>query len=303
MSAPTVTIGIPLYAALPWLDRISGNIDALTGPGIEFVLSDRHGLDDAVERLRTRYAGRPDVRIETTDDGQGWIANYNHLLGLAHGDYFRILTQDDVLPRASLDAAVAALDAEPDAVLATGPADLIDPIGAIIEAVPRRPASQARHGCWTRAVDALRLYAGRHSDVNLALVRRRIAAEHALWIPQTAGASGLSVRAWSFALSLRGYVRQVPAYVSRRCVHPDSYTARHWRRSPIAQIARSCSYMQAGVAAWCAVHRGLLVRAAGIVAIAAVALVVMPLRRIIARATPQFRRVSAAQATNGKKRL
>lgn len=282
-----VSVGIPLYAARPWVDRIVGNIRRNTAPDIEFVLADQHGLDDAMDIVKRRVEGIRRVRFFSSRTGAGWIDSYNLLLREADGEYFRILAQDDVLHERSLAAARAALDADPATVLVVGPADLIDAGGNVVWRDARLPASPLPPIGWASRMDALRLFAGsRYDNANLGLFRRTVATMHGLSIPHTAGESGLSMRALLFALALRGRMQYRPDYVSQRCVHQDSYTARHFRRSFAAELQRARSYLQVGTAAW---RAGVTSRFGRRIAVPAISTAVVSLvaRRALQRKGPQ----------------
>src|SRR5262245_61620940 len=58
---PFLTIAIPLHRSRPFVDVVSANIDAIGREDAEILLSDRTGLDDALEVLTRRHAG--DSRI------------------------------------------------------------------------------------------------------------------------------------------------------------------------------------------------------------------------------------------------
>lgn len=293
---PRVSIGIPLYAARPWVDRIVENIKRNAAPDVEFVLSDQHGLDDALDLVKARTNGAARLRSYANRTGAGWIDNYNLLLREATGDYVRILTQDDVLPAGSLDRARAALDADAETVVVVGPADLIDVAGNLVWRDVRLTASPARRLGWTSTLDAYLLFAGfRHHHANLALIRRAVLAPTSLAIPHTAGQSGLSVRVLLFGLALRGRVQYQPGYVSQRCVHPRSYTARHADRSLMDEWHRIRSYWQAGTA----VFRGAATNGAARLAaspLLGVAAAHLAARRALERFSPQVRVIAAEQA-------
>jgi hypothetical protein len=77
-----------------------------------------------------------------------------------------------------------------------------------------------------------------------------VAVDSGLVIPHTHGLTGLSVRAWLFALSLRGRIRTVPGYVNHRCIHPESFTAMHRGRSAGEEVRRLASYLTVGLRSW-----------------------------------------------------
>jgi hypothetical protein len=292
---PRVTIGIPLYAAQRWFEHIADNIERLASPEVEFLVADQHLLDDTIERLQARFADRVALRCHASRDALDWIGNYNFLLQHARGDYFRILTQDDAIEASGLAAAVTALDADPACVLVVGPADPVDPQGTPVSRDRRLPASAPARDArqWRR--DALRLFAGtRAENANLGLMRTRVAHEQGLRIPFTAGATGLSVRVFLFALALRGGIRYLPDYASRRCVHPHSYTATHWRRSPLAQARRVLSYLRASAQVWQDAPMPAAARLAGWPQLLLGA-AWMAASRMARRLTPRFHRSLRAQ--------
>ena len=278
-SCPLVTIGIPLYRARPFVDRIVHNIQSIDYPELEFIVADQHGLDDATELLRERVGDDARVRLFETTDELDWIRNYNFVLRQATGKYFRLLAQDDVIPPASLSAAVACLEGAPEVSVVDGPVDAIDVNGGIV----RRDRDASRRGRrpsrWAR-FDALLLFAGwRHDGANLGLVRRAVAVDNGLYIPHTQGMTGLSVRAWLFALALRGRVRTVADYTNQRCIHPESFTARHRGRSAGDQIRRLASYLKVGLRSWNDARGSVAERLWGPPALFVAAFFLLPLRR------------------------
>lgn len=276
--APMVSIGIPLYQARPFVDRIARNVESHDDPHIEFVLADQHRRDDAVAVLRARLGGDQRVRIFESSDGLDWIQNYNFVLRRARGKYFRLLAQDDVIPPHSIAAAVACLEADPEVVIVDGPVDLIDRDGRVQRPDPG-PGRASPPDRWPRA-DALALLTGwRHETANLGLVRRSVAVDHGLWLPDTAGKTGLSMRAWLFSVALRGRIQTLPAYRNLRCLHPESFTATHRGRSIGEEAARLASYVGVSTRAWNAAGVSAFERLWGPAAIALAAGFVLPLRR------------------------
>ncbi|HVE72579.1 MAG TPA: glycosyltransferase [Thermoanaerobaculia bacterium] len=120
---PLVTVAIPLYRSLRFVDSIAANVANLEREDVEIVVSDRHGLDDAVDRLRERLAGDRRVTFRQDHDGCGWIDHYNHLLLASDAPFFMWMPHDDRFPRGYVTALVETLHEDPEAVLAFGRMD------------------------------------------------------------------------------------------------------------------------------------------------------------------------------------
>lgn len=118
---PMVSVGIPLYRSARFFDNICRNIDAMDYPNLEILISDRHGLDDTIERLEARYAGDTRFRFLKSSDQKGWIDNYNLLLQSAKGTYFRWIPHDDHFPVCNLKEMVSILETDPEAIAVFGP--------------------------------------------------------------------------------------------------------------------------------------------------------------------------------------
>jgi hypothetical protein len=70
-SNPLVSVGIPLYRSRRFLDIIVDNIEAITYPNVEIIVSDQHLLDDTTEvpaddsaEMLARFRGRTASRVE-----------------------------------------------------------------------------------------------------------------------------------------------------------------------------------------------------------------------------------------------
>jgi GT2 family glycosyltransferase len=98
MTAPLVSVGMPLYRSLRYLDVITRNIEAIDYANVEIILSDRHGYDDTLEKISTRFPGDNRLRFISATDKIGWVENYNVLLREALGEYFVFMSHDDFYP-------------------------------------------------------------------------------------------------------------------------------------------------------------------------------------------------------------
>ena len=100
---PLVSVAIPLYRSGRFLPVIFDNIDNLTYPNLEVLVSDRHGLDDAILRIADRYRSDPRIRILQSDDAIGWVDHYNLLAKEAKGEFFMWMPHDDSFPPGYLE--------------------------------------------------------------------------------------------------------------------------------------------------------------------------------------------------------
>ena len=118
MTAPRVSIGVPVFNGEKYLRQC---LDALLGQtfaDFEIILCD-NGSTDGTERICREFASR-DARIRyfrnTENVGAG--RNYNRTFELSRGQYFKWAAHDDVCAPRFLEACVRELDSNPDAVLA-----------------------------------------------------------------------------------------------------------------------------------------------------------------------------------------
>lgn len=125
---PRVSLVTPCYNGMPWLQAAIDSVLAQDYPAIEYLVMDGGSSDGTVELLR-EYGDR--LRwVSAPDDGQadaiarGFEQTDGAILGW--------LNADDVLKPGAVRAAVAALQAHPEAGLVYGHADFIDAAGRVI---------------------------------------------------------------------------------------------------------------------------------------------------------------------------
>src|SRR6476620_10823867 len=117
---------MPLYRSMRYFDVITRNIEAIDYPNVEIILSDRHGLDDTLEKISARFPGDKRLRFISATDKVGWVENYNCLLKEALGDYFFWASHDDLYPAGFIPELVSCLEAEPDVLIAYPRSVLVD---------------------------------------------------------------------------------------------------------------------------------------------------------------------------------
>ena len=75
-TTPLVSIGFPLYRSERFLDTILANIEAISYPNVEIIVSDRHLLDNALATLRRRYGADARFRFLEGADQLTWVENF-----------------------------------------------------------------------------------------------------------------------------------------------------------------------------------------------------------------------------------
>jgi glycosyltransferase involved in cell wall biosynthesis len=224
---PKVSCLIPLYRSRRFERVITDNIDSIIDTDVEILISDRHCDDDCVDRLRTRYAGRENVRFMVASDRADWVDNINGLMAEAGGEYLRILPHDDSSTLAALTRLTDALDSAPDAVLAYGAVEAVDIDN---NRIPERDALNARENPAERRWklgDALPLFwIGRFNGSFKGLVRADAIRRSGMYIRKTPHLAH-SERAWLFGLALCGRFQFTPGVMLTKRFYETS-THRSW---------------------------------------------------------------------------
>jgi len=152
-----VTIGMPVYNGEQFLREALDSILAQSFPAFEVIISD-NGSTDRTRSMCEDYAAR-DARIryyrEEVNRGAAW--NYNRLVELARGEYFKWAAHDDLLAPTYLERCVDGLDHHPLAVLCFPDDQDINASGQPDDQYRRQshvPASW--RGCSTRVIDRVR---------------------------------------------------------------------------------------------------------------------------------------------------
>ena len=129
---PRVSVVVPAYNNAPYLAATLDSILAQDFADFELVVAD-HSSTDATAQVLARYAAHPKVRVlEPTPAGGGALANWNRVSAHARGGLLKLVCGDDLVAPGLLREQVAALDANPGAVLVACSRDLVDATGRIV---------------------------------------------------------------------------------------------------------------------------------------------------------------------------
>jgi glycosyltransferase involved in cell wall biosynthesis len=124
--SPRVSIGLPVYNGERYLSAAVDSILAQTYTDFELVISD-NGSTDSTQELCRRYAAQDErVKYHRSEENRGGTWNFNRVVELSHGEFFRWAAHDDAIAPTYLERCVAVLDADPDVVLAHTQVEIID---------------------------------------------------------------------------------------------------------------------------------------------------------------------------------
>ena len=135
-SLPTVSIGLPVYNGEDTAKRCLDSILAQDFRDFELVVSDNASSDRTPEILADYARRDPRVRVSRNAENIGQIRNFNRVFRLARGTYFCWAGIDDWFEPTFLSEMVKALEADPEAILATSFFTLNE---------PNRPERSLRH--------------------------------------------------------------------------------------------------------------------------------------------------------------
>ena len=115
---PLVVALVPTWNAAAFISRTLEALSAQTYPRLEILISDDASTDDTAELCARHAAEDARMRLIRQPRNLGWVGNVNALLAAAHGDYFLFAFQDDLPEPTYVERCVAALEADPGAVIA-----------------------------------------------------------------------------------------------------------------------------------------------------------------------------------------
>ena len=225
-SEPLVSVGVPLYASNRFLKIIVENIQSIAYPNIEVIFSDRHLLDDALERLKQRFGSDGRCRFLEGTDELSWVEHFNLLLRESKGKYAVVMPHDDSYPPHYVGDLAAALERRPEAVLAFGRVEQLS-LDGFLPTLPFSPPPVDPTRPWSLS-DALRLLTMWQLWLAFrGMVRCSIVRRSNLYLRPTYR----NIRAdiyWVFGLLLRGPLEFVPSCWCTKRFHQSS-TGAVWR--------------------------------------------------------------------------
>lgn len=128
--APLVSVAIPVFNGLPYLPQTLESVRAQTYPNIEIVLVDGGSDEPALKYLRSLQD--LNVRVEFLSRGTPVAETWSRSCELAHGDFIKLLCQDDLLYATAIESQVEFLLKQESAGLVFSKRDVVDADGSVV---------------------------------------------------------------------------------------------------------------------------------------------------------------------------
>jgi glycosyltransferase involved in cell wall biosynthesis len=127
--APLVSVGMPVRNGARYVAAAIESVLAQTFRDFELVIADDASTDGTAEICRAYAAKDPRIRFHANGRNLGLADNHNRVVELARGRFFHWMGADDAHDPRFLERCLAALAAEPEAVLAHTAIRVIDEEG------------------------------------------------------------------------------------------------------------------------------------------------------------------------------
>jgi glycosyltransferase involved in cell wall biosynthesis len=219
-TAPRLSIGLPVFNGEGLLSEA---IEALLGQSskdFELIISDNASTDGTAEICHGYEEQDSRIRYIRQPRNIGMVANHNFLIGVAHGEFFKWASHDDLYARDYLQRCVDALDEHPEAVLAHAWCVVLNMTGDPVRWY-RYPEATA----FPRAPERFRgmLFDGK-GDWTYSVFRTSVLRQTPLH-----GSYHGGDRTMITELALYGTLYQVPAWLFFRRDHPNQHQGtREW---------------------------------------------------------------------------
>jgi glycosyltransferase involved in cell wall biosynthesis len=133
MKKAGATIALPVYNGEDYLAQTLASILSQTYGDFELIISDNASTDRTTAICREFAARDRRIRYHRQPHNLGASANFNRSRELATGEYFKWAAHDDLLEPGYLAQCIAALDADPDAILCQSVVKIVDDENRVLE--------------------------------------------------------------------------------------------------------------------------------------------------------------------------
>ena len=214
---PRVSIGLPVYNGARFLAEAIESLLRQTYEDIEIIISD-NASTDATGEIASSFAARdPRVRYDRLPKNIGAAANFNRVLQMARGEYFRWASADDLSAPEFVERCVDVLDREPDVVQAYPLSKLIDENGVVIgeyrdniHTIAERPSDR-----YIQVLERIGLCNAIYGVMRTSVLRR---------MPPMGAFEGSDIP-WQAEIALHGKIWEIPEYLFFRRMHPGAQSS------------------------------------------------------------------------------
>lgn len=135
VSPPRVSIGLPVYNGERYLEEALDALLAQTYTDFEIIISDNCSTDGTAT-ISQRYAEHdPRIRYIRKTQNSGAVENFNSIVALARGKFFKWAAHDDLIEPTYLERCMEVLEADDTVVLCHSDTQLINEQGRRLEAL------------------------------------------------------------------------------------------------------------------------------------------------------------------------
>lgn len=127
---PLVSVVVPVFNGMPHLENLTRSVLNQDYPNLEIIFSEGGGSDASAEFLATLTD--PRVRIVRQPAGTSAAENWTAATSEAQGEFIKLVCQDDLLEPDAISQQVQDLAANPTAVMAVAPRNIVDALGKVV---------------------------------------------------------------------------------------------------------------------------------------------------------------------------
>ena len=210
---PRVTIGIPVYNGEKFLEQAIVSMVGQTFTDLELIISDNASTDRTEDLSRTYESQDDRIRYVRNTRNLGAAKNFNQLVYMARGEYFKWAAHDDVCAPDLLERSVSVLDDDDSIILCHSLTQVIDEQNKFLKKLPPKP-----YLAWTkphmRFIEAVCNYHDQHSI--FGVVRTNILKNTNL-----IGGFPQSDKVLLGDLTLLGRSYEIPEYLYFKRIHSE----------------------------------------------------------------------------------
>lgn len=127
---PKVSIVVPVYNGLTFLNELIDSLKSIKYPNLEFIFSDGGSSDGSLDFLRS--IDLENVHVLSSKKKISAAENWTNATEFASGEFIKLVCQDDILYPDSISKQVGDLVKNSTAVLAAAQRDIIDHKGELL---------------------------------------------------------------------------------------------------------------------------------------------------------------------------